>query len=415
MSEALAARPRARRRAGWTIAGLLFTGVVTVALLSGWSSLGASAEGVRLARLQQSPQWRDGTFVNPQGTWGDTRRALSRMFERVPGDVPDAPVPVVRTHPMQLATASTRGLRVTWFGHSSTLVQIDGVNVLTDPLWSDRPSPLAWIGPKRWYAPPIALADLPRIDAVVISHDHYDHLDRATIQAMRGWKTMFVVPLGLGAHLARWGIAESRIKELDWWESTRVGELAIHATPSRHHTGRLSPQSDKTLWAGYALVGPSHRVYYSGDTGFFPGLADIGTRLGPFDVAMIEAGQYDPDWPDWHLGPEQAVEASRLVRAEVLIPVHWALLKLAHHSWTEPAERVSAAAACRGVKVAIPPPGRPLDLGEEEAPARWWPALPWHTAAERPVAATRNGAADDRFQLPTCSATAAVRPRETSQ
>jgi L-ascorbate metabolism protein UlaG (beta-lactamase superfamily) len=415
MVKASPASKPGRWRARAMFAGLLVVGLVAVTLLSGWSSFGSRAQGERLQRLQHSPQWHDGMFVNPQGSWGDTRSALLRMFEQVPGDVPQSPVPVVRTDPALLAAAAPVGLRVTWFGHSSSLVQIDGVNVLTDPLWSDRPSPLSWLGPKRWYAPPIALADLPRIDAVVISHDHYDHLDRATIQAMRDWNTVFVVPLGVGAHLASWGIPESRIRELDWWQSTRVGAIDIHATPARHHTGRLSPQTDKTLWAGYALVGPAHRAYYSGDTGFFPGMADIGRRLGPFDVAMVESGQYDADWPDWHLGPEQAVETSRLVQAKVLVPVHWGLIKLAHHTWTEPVERVLAAASCRGVSVRTPQPGLPLDLGAGARTARWWPDQAWVTAAERPIVATRNGIANERFALANCSATAANRPQEATQ
>jgi L-ascorbate metabolism protein UlaG (beta-lactamase superfamily) len=175
---------------------------------------------------------------------------------------------------------------------------------------------------------PVLLSELPRIDVVLISHDHYDHLDRPTIAAMANGDAMFVVPLGVGAHLERWGIPPARIVELDWWQSTRVGSLEIIATPARHVSGRISPQSDGTLWAGYALLGAQHRVWYSGDTGFHSALEEIGQRFGPFDVTLVEAGQYDADWPDWHLGPEQAVEAHRLVRGKRMIPVHWGLLKL---------------------------------------------------------------------------------------
>ena len=162
---------------------------------------------------------------------------------------------------------------------------------------------MSWVGPRRWYEPPLTLAQLPRIDIVLISHDHYDHLDSATISAMRDWSTVFVVPLGIGAHSSHWGIPSSRIVELDWWQSTRIRGVDFTATPARHTSGRISPQSDVTLWSGFAIAGPRHRAYYSGDTGFFPALSEIGNRLGPFDVALVDSGEYDANWPDWHMGP----------------------------------------------------------------------------------------------------------------
>jgi L-ascorbate metabolism protein UlaG (beta-lactamase superfamily) len=165
-------------------------------------------------------------------------------------------------------------LRVTWFGHASTLVEVDGMTLLIDPLWSERASPVSWAGPKRWYPAPIAIADLPKIDAVLISHDHVDHLDYQTISAMKSWSNVFVVPLGVGAHLVHWGIPESRIIELDWWESAHVGALELVATPARHASGRLTSKGNRTLWAGWAVVGPAHRVWYSGDTGFHEGQSE---------------------------------------------------------------------------------------------------------------------------------------------
>ncbi|MDB5847377.1 MAG: metallo-beta-lactamase superfamily protein [Rhodoferax sp.] len=326
-------------------------------------------------------------------------------------DVPDAPAPVVHSDGQQLQMPPASGLRVTWFGHASSLVEIDGARVLVDPIWSDRASPVAWAGLARWYAPPIALQDLPPIDAVVVSHDHYDHLDRATIEAIArnaAWKTVFIVPLGIGAHLARWGVPETRIVELDWWQSARIGaaqQVEVVATPARHTSGRVSTSSNITLWAGFALVGPSHRAYYSGDTGFLPALAEVGARLGPFDVTLIEAGQYNADWPDSHLGPEPAVQAHQMLRGKLLIPVHCGLFKLAPHAWTEPVERVLAAARCTGAAVMTPRPGESVEptLRPLQATARWWPALAWHSAAERPIASTRNGDPADRFAVPRCA------------
>jgi len=258
---------RGRRVAG-RVAGIVAVVAAGVVLtLAGCQSFGEHASGERLARMQRSPEWHDDRFVNPQPMWNDMRRALLHGLAGVPDNEPSAPVPVVRTDPATLAQPPASGLRVTWFGHSSTLLEIDGVRVLTDPIWSDRASPFEWIGPHRWYAPTIALADLPPVDAVLISHDHYDHLDWATIVAMRAWKNVFVVPLGIGAHLQHWGIPPERIVELDWWQSARVGALALTLVPARHASGRVQPRSDLTLWGGFALVGERHRVYYSGDTG----------------------------------------------------------------------------------------------------------------------------------------------------
>lgn len=403
----IALRPaRLRRRFSRTGIALAVLGAAAVATVAGCQSLGQRPGAERLVRIQQSPEWRDGSFVNPQPMWTDMRDALLHTFAGGPEADPGVAVPVVATDPAALAVAAPSGLRVTWFGHSSTLIEIDGKRILTDPLWSERASPVTWAGPQRWYPPTIALAQLPQIDAVLLSHDHYDHLDYATIVAMRAWKNVFIVPLGIGAHLAHWGIPAERIVELDWWQAARVGPLTVTLTPARHASGRLQPQSDQTLWGGFALAGPRHRVYYSGDTGLFDAMDQIGARFGPFDVALIEAGQYDADWPDWHLGPEQAVLAAQRVRAKALMPVHWGLFKLAHHGWTEPVERVLAAASCSGLPVLTPKPGQSI---EPTAPrpgdsTRWWPAAAWQNAAQKPIIATTDGVAAHRVPSAACGA-----------
>jgi L-ascorbate metabolism protein UlaG (beta-lactamase superfamily) len=301
---------------------------------------------------------------------------------------PSDPLPVVTGDRSRFAAAPASGLRVTWFGHSSLLVEIDGRRVLVDPVWGPRASPLTWAGPGRWYEPPIALGELPVPDAVVISHDHYDHLDHSTIDAIRGWDTTFIAPLGVGAHLEYWGVPASRIRELDWWDRTRVQSLEIVCTPARHASGRTLIDQDATLWAGYALLGTTHRVYYSGDTGLFPAMRDIGDRLGPFDVTLIESGAYGSAWPDWHLGPEQAVAAHGMVHGRVMIPVHWGLFNLAYHGWTEPVERVLAAAELADATIVIPKPGESVEPTRSPPVVRWWPTLPWQTAAEAPIVAT---------------------------
>lgn len=340
--------------------------------------------------MQRSPQWQNGKFRNPQPLWNDYPGALLSILKANPHKVPrPGEVPVVHPSRAALEAPPPSGLRVTWLGHSTVYLEMAGVRILTDPVWGPRASPLPWAGPSRWYAPPIALEDLPRPQVVVISHDHYDHLDRPTLQAMKSWDLRFVVPLGVGARLIEWGIPATRITELDWWESTTLEGLDITCTPARHASGRTLFDKDRTLWGGFAFRNARHRVYFSGDTGMFPGLTDIGHRLGPFDLTLIEAGAYGAAWPDWHLGPEQAVQAHGMVQGRVMVPIHWGLFDLAAHGWTEPVERVLAAG--KGLSIAVPRPGEGFEPTGPLPQARWWPRLPWKTAAEAPIVATPAG------------------------
>lgn len=382
-------RTRAKRAAQGL--GALLVVAIAVALVVGWSGFGKAASGARLERMKRSPEWKDGVFVNPQPIINDLGKMFGEMWHMSEHVSPDPPIHFPPVDPSRFRTPPASGLRVTWFGHSSTLIEIDGHRVLTDPMWSERATPIPGFGPKRWFAPLIALGDFPKIDAVVISHDHYDHLDRGTIVAMKDWDTTFVVPLGVGAHLEYWGVPASRIVELDWWQKTRVRELDIVCTPSRHASGRHVLDRDTTLWASYAFVGSAHRAYFSGDTGVFPAMTDIGERYGPFDVTLIETGQYGSGWPDWHIGPEQAVTAHGMLRGRVLFPIHWALLGLAYHGWTEPIERTLAATSSENVTVVAPRPGESVEPAAPPPVERWWPNIPWKTGAESPIVSSGMG------------------------
>jgi L-ascorbate metabolism protein UlaG (beta-lactamase superfamily) len=373
-------------------AALLLTLALLALLGLAWEGMGQAARGPRLARMQRSPQWHDGQFENPEVIENHFAEMMHGLFSVSPDASPSSKVPTQALDPKQLRKLPESGLRITWLGHSTNLIEVDGTRVLTDPSWSERSSPIPWLGPKRWFSPPIALGALPKIDAVVISHNHYDHLDHRTIIAMRDWSSLFIVPLGVGAHLAYWGIPESRIVELDWWEHKQVGALDIACTPARHASGRTLWDRDENLWAGYALIGAKHRVFFSGDTGMFPALRDIGEKLGPFDATLIEIGQYHGAWPDWHIGPEQAVRAHQWLRGRVLLPVHWGKLQLAYHGWTEPIERVLTAAAKSNVQVLAPMPGQSVEPDLVSMPLQaWWPNLPYQKAEDAPIVSSRVG------------------------
>lgn len=358
-------------------------------LADAWVPMGKGAVGARLERMQASPQWEDGVFVNPQPMYNDWKESVRTGFNMSPVATPDSPLPVIASDGSQLLQVPQTGLRMTWLGHSTQILEIDGVRVITDPIFGGRAAPVDWAGPAPWYAPPIALEDLPPLDAVLISHDHYDHLQTDTITALVALQDpIFVVPLGVGAHLEYWGVSPDRIRELDWWEQTQIGGLTVVSTPSRHASGRQVFDQMHTLWTSYALLGPEHRVWFSGDTGMFPDMDQVSQRYGPFDLTLVEVGAYDQGWPDWHMGPEQAVDAHVILDGALFVPIHWGLWNLASHGWTEPVERVVAEAERQQIRTYIPKPGEsfePALVGEVD---RWWPELPWRTAQDYPVRAT---------------------------
>ncbi len=260
------------------------------------------------------------------------------------------------------------------------LIEIDGRRILTDPVLSDRIGSFSFtkldiLSPKRFYKPPIQIDSLPKLDAVLISHDHYDHLDKPTILALanRNRDTKFFVPLGVGEYLKDWGIPSKRIIEMDWWDSNTLGghNFTIMATPARHYSGRFF-SSIPTLWTSWIILGPHHRVFFSGDTGMLPTFDDIGKKYGPFDLTMIEIGAYHKNLDDIHVGPVQAIDVHLSLRGELLLPVHWGTFNIGIHAWTDPIERMIKTATNKSVDFVAPMPGQPVSINKPIDLKKWW-------------------------------------------
>ncbi|MDJ0465692.1 MBL fold metallo-hydrolase [Streptomyces sp. H27-C3] len=358
------------------------------------AAFGADPAGERMERIRRSPNFVDGVFQNPVGARtrpsGSTVEFAKIYFrkEQRLRRTPSGTVPVHATTLADLAAPPATGLRLTWMGHSSVLAEIDGRRVLFDPVWGNRCSPFAFAGPKRLHPVPVPLGSLGPVDVVVISHDHYDHLDMPTIRALASTRTVFAVPLGVGAHLERWGVPAERVHELDWNETAKVAGLSLTATPARHFCGRGLRNQQHTLWASWAVAGPEHRVYHSGDTGYFPGFKDIGAEHGPFDATMIQIGAYSEYWPDIHMTPAEGVRAHLDLQggpsSAPMLPIHWGTFNLAPHPWSEPGEGTLTAAGEAGVALALPNPGLPFEPGSETVPVAPW----WRAVAVPPVGVT---------------------------
>jgi L-ascorbate metabolism protein UlaG (beta-lactamase superfamily) len=330
-------------------------------------------------------------FLNPVPTTvgGFTAffKVLPRLFANTKGRTPQTPIGPFRTDASVYARPPVGGLRVTWFGHSGLLLEIDGVRVLVDPIWERCASPLQWAGPKRFFAPTMRLEEMPPLDAVLISHDHYDHLGAHTVRKLAGLpataNARWITSLGVGRRLQKMGVPEGRITELDWTESVDVAgalpgsSLKVTAWPARHFSGRGLLDRYTTLWSSFVLEGPRHRVYFGADSGWWDGLAEIAAQYDGFDLILLEIGAFDPAWASIHLGPDNAARAFEAMggarKAGLLMPIHWGLFSLGLHAWRQPMERLEAVARERGIPLWSPVPGIPTEVAGPGV-ARWWKA-----------------------------------------
>jgi len=349
------------------------------------SVFGGKVAGRRLERVQASPRYADGVFRNtlpvaPGLKKGTTLPTMSEFLCGGQRRTPPGPLP--STSPLaRWMRAPETGLRATWLGHSTVLLEVDGARVLTDPVWGDRASPLTFAGPKRFQPVPVPITSLPPLDAVIVSHDHYDHLDYPSILALAKRDVPFITSLGVGAHLEAWGVPAERIIELDWWEHVDVRGTRISAAPSQHFSGRGLGTRNLTLWSSFVVQGPRHRVFFSGDTGLTDEYTHIRDHFGPFDLVMLEVGAFHPAWGDIHLGPENALEALALLGGGAFLPVHWGTFNLAIHAWDDPAETLVTQAPKRGVQLVMPQLGEAVEPSRVERVDAWWRPVESKSAA----------------------------------
>lgn len=339
--------------------------------------IGPLPDGARIDRLKASPNYVDGEFRNllpttvltsGKGEFATMRDSLSLPKERLR---PDHPLPMLKTDIKALA--AKQGDSLVWFGHSSLFLRLGGKNVLIDPVFSSYAAPLFFLNRAFDGVFPYSPADIPDIDCLLISHDHWDHLDRDTVVALRARVNAVVCPLGVGSILEEWGFAPERIHEADWNQDVRLAQdFTVHVLPARHFSGRWLTRN-KTLWAGFLIETPDRKVFYSGDSGYGPHFADIGERFGPVDLAIMDDGQYDPSWKNIHMMPEEVARAAVDLRAKALLPAHAGRFSISNHAWDDPYKRLVAASEGRPFQLLTPRIGEAVDMDKSEQRfASWW-------------------------------------------
>lgn len=327
------------------------------------------------APAELSPQWQDGKFRNPVsmnklGFLKSLKLLAKVVFDKPAHTVPARPVPVQTLSRAQLLAAPDDS--VFRLGHSTVLLKLSGQFWLTDPVFSERASPVQWAGPKRFHETPISIAQLPPITGVILSHDHYDHLDHAAILQLAAKTEHFLTPLGVGDTLVKWGIPASKVQQLDWWQSTQIGPMRFVATPAQHFSGRGLLDGNHTLWASWVIEAPGLKVFFSGDSGYFDGFKKIGDKFGPFDLTLMETGAYDAQWPDIHMQPEQTMQAHIDLRGKWLLPIHNGTFDLSMHVWHEPFDRIVALAARHCRPITTPGMGQAVPIRQPEPGRKWW-------------------------------------------
>lgn len=357
------------------ISALLILGITVTSCANYPYSPDASVQ-----RIEASPQYRDGKFHNKvqtqvfslEGMWKGLKEVA---FNTHPDAIPATDIPTVSVQQQEYSDAQPESkVRFTRLGHSTLLIRLGQQNWLTDPVFSERVSPIQWLGPKRFHDVPMDLDQLPKIRGVIISHNHYDHLDEYSIKLLSDKVEHFIVPLGIGDSLREWGVAETKIRELDWWQQVAIDDVQVISTPAQHFSGRGLSDSDETLWSSWVLRSRDAAVYFSGDTGYFDGFKEIGEKYGPFDYAFMECGAYNQQWRDIHMMPEDTLQAFVDVKGRVLVPVHNSTFDLSTHAWYDPYVQIHALAQQHNITLLTPIIGNTVrsDQPISQFTSLWW-------------------------------------------
>jgi len=330
-----------------------------------------------ISRIQTSPQFSEGKFRNKQQTqvfeWGKTWAIMKDYFNnKSDKSVPKVAPPIQELTVDKFNLENNTALNFARLGHSTLLIQMSGKYFLTDPVFSERVSPVQWLGPKHFHPVPMDIDSIKEIEAVIISHNHYDHLDEGSIKQLKEKVNHFVVPLGIGDKLMAWGVDESKITQLDWWQNIKLNDVELISTPAQHFSGRGITDTDKTLWSSWVIRNQQHSLYFSGDTGYFPGFKDIGEKYGPFDYAFMECGAYNELWRDIHMMPEDSLQAFKDVRGKVMVPIHNGTFDLSTHAWFDPMEKITKLAQENNVTLLLPQIGQLINTTEAVATSSWW-------------------------------------------
>ena len=361
---------------GFLTLGILLT-LATILVLR-LPQFGVAPSGAYLESLRKSPQHNGEVFENEgkielemSSKFGEMINAYMNLPE---GMRPDS-LPILHPDIEDVAEDTSGEYHLTWFGHSAFLLEVDNKHILLDPALGPSASPFSFqvtrFNPKL----PIALEELPEIDAIVFSHDHYDHLDYSTILALKDKVKRYFVPLGLKGHLVHWGVDSNLISELDWWQEAKLDDFSFACTPSQHFSGRSLNDRGATLWCSWVIDTPKKKIFFSGDSGYFKGFKEIGEKYGPFDLALLECGQYNKMWKEIHMMPEETAMAAVDLGAKQMMPIHWGMFELAIHPWKEPAQRVVVKAEELHMPILTPRVGQRLSLVEPTSTEHWWESL----------------------------------------
>jgi L-ascorbate metabolism protein UlaG (beta-lactamase superfamily) len=342
--------------------------------------IGGNPSGERLERMKQATNFKEGKFENTIETNMDMPfgKILSVMNKMLFGDKTGRePIETIKTQLFNRNDFEGIGadtIAVSWMGHSSILIKIDGVTILTDPVMvGDRASMFSFIGPKRFkYDHYMTIEELPEVDLVIMSHDHYDHLDYPTINALKDKVQHFYMPLGMGAHFEKWGVPAENISEFNWWDEVEFQGLQLALTPTRHFSGRGMSNRFSTLWGSWVIMGKTQRIYFSGDSGYFPGFKEIGNKYGPFDLTFMECGAYNEDWSEIHMFPEETAQAHLDVKGGLLMPIHWGKFDLSLHTWKESVNRLTKKAEEENIQLFTPEIGETVFVPCSEELGAWW-------------------------------------------